>query len=53
LVVPGFGINPVDSGLIFGVKVIAKNVLVTMTWLDVAPEIPANIRFAMEAAIQR
>lgn len=53
VVVPGFGINPVDLGLIYGVEVAARSVRITMTLPDIVPEIPANIRFALEAAIQR
>lgn len=53
VVVPGFGINPVDLGLIYGVEVDGHDVRLTMTLPDTAPEVPVNFRLAMEQVIRR
>lgn len=53
VVVPGFGINPVDLGLIYGVEVDGSDVRLTMTLPDLAPEVPVNFRLAIEQAIHR
>lgn len=53
VVVPGFGVNPVDLGLIYGVGVEGPDVQVTMTLPDIAPEVPINFRLSMEQVIRR
>ena len=50
--VPGFGVNPVDLGLIYGVEVEGTDVRLVMTLPDIAPEVPVNFRLAIEQVVR-